>query len=110
MTSHSNTEQEELTTGFLTTYERGSRNRMKKPLTEVWGLVTSDADVEKLKIGLKARNMDDRWEILVEDLDVKGNLSIHIASYRKSATHFTLVQKQATMITGERISKASPGK
>jgi len=58
--------------------ERGSLNPMKEPLTASWGLPISDADVEKLKAGLRSRNMDEKWEILVEDPDEIGNISVHI--------------------------------
>jgi hypothetical protein len=104
MTSHSNAEQEEPTTGFPTTdresdvkadadsdvdeeemkrwlstaYERGSKNPMKKPLTASWGLAISDADVEKIKIGFKSQSMDDKWDLLVEEPDENGNMSLHI--------------------------------
>lgn len=57
---------------------RGSKNPMKKPLTAPWGLPISDADLEKLKFGLQSRNMDDKWNILIEDPDENGNISIHI--------------------------------
>ncbi|TVY57085.1 hypothetical protein LCER1_G002425 [Lachnellula cervina] len=104
MTSHSNAEQGEPTTGLLktdsefdveedthsnedeeamkkwlsTTYERGSKKPMKEPLTAPWGLPISDADVEKLKVGLKSRSMDDKWDMLIEDPDENGNMSLHI--------------------------------
>jgi hypothetical protein len=104
MTSHSNVEQEEFTTEFpttdsesdveedahsdwdeekikkwlSTTYERGSKKPMKEPLTAPWDLPISDADVEKLKVGFKSRDMDDKWDMLVEDLDENGNISFHI--------------------------------
>ncbi|KAH8892294.1 hypothetical protein GQ53DRAFT_746195 [Thozetella sp. PMI_491] len=104
MTSHSNAEQEEPTTKlpttdnksdlkedadsdvdeeemkkwFSTTYERGSKKPMKEPLTAPWGLPISDADVERLKGGFKSRSMDDKWDMLIEDPDENGNVSLHI--------------------------------
>ncbi|KAF1961047.1 hypothetical protein CC80DRAFT_357722, partial [Byssothecium circinans] len=103
MTSHSNAAQEEPTTGLPTTdsesdvkedahsdvdeemrkwlsatYERGSKKPMKEPLTAPWGLAISDADVEKLKAGFRAKSMDDKWDLLIEDPDDDGNLSLHI--------------------------------
>jgi hypothetical protein len=51
---------------------------MKEPLTAPWGLPISDADLEKLKVGVKSRNMDDKWDVLNEDPDKDGNISIHI--------------------------------
>ncbi|GAB0138077.1 hypothetical protein EsDP_00006323 [Epichloe bromicola] len=51
---------------------------MKEPLTAPWDLLISDADVEKLKVGFKSQSMDDKWDILVEDPDKDGNISIHI--------------------------------
>lgn len=98
MTSHSNSEQEEPTTSesdveedahsdvdeeemkkwLSTTYERGSKKPMKEPLTAPWGLPISDANVEKLKVGVKSRSMDDKWDMLLEDPDENGNISVHI--------------------------------
>ncbi|KAL1885398.1 hypothetical protein Plec18167_000891 [Paecilomyces lecythidis] len=102
MTSHSNTEQEERTRGLPTTdseseiedwssdvdeemkkwlstaYERGSRNPMKEPLTAPWDLPISDADVERLKVGFKSQSMDDKWDLLMEDPDENGGISLHI--------------------------------
>lgn len=94
MTSHSNAEQEEysdveehmdsdvdeeeMKRFFSTTYERGSREPMKKPFTALWGLPISDADVEKLKVGFRSRSMDDKWDMLIEDPDENGNISLHI--------------------------------
>ncbi|KAI1639143.1 hypothetical protein F4809DRAFT_638837 [Biscogniauxia mediterranea] len=42
-------DEEEMKKWLSTTYERGSKKPMKKPLTAHWGLMISDADVEKLK-------------------------------------------------------------
>ena len=89
MMSHSSAEQEEPTTDkdvdeeemkkwLSTTYERGSKKPMKKPLTAPWGLPISDADVEKLKVGFKSRSMNDKWDMLIEDPDENGNISLHI--------------------------------
>ena len=105
MTSHSNAEQEEPTTGLPTPldsefdveedahsdvdeeemkkwlsarYERGSKKPMKARLTAPWGLPISDADVEKIKVGFQSRDMDDRWDLLIEDPDENGNISLHI--------------------------------
>ncbi|KIM99754.1 hypothetical protein OIDMADRAFT_200934 [Oidiodendron maius Zn] len=61
-----------------TKYEDSSKNPMKEPLTELWGIPISDADLEKLKVGVKSRNMDDKWDVLNEDPDKDGNISIHI--------------------------------
>jgi hypothetical protein len=61
-----------------TTYERGSKKPVKEPLTAPWGLAISDADVEKLKVGFKSRSMDDKWDMLIEDPDESGNISLHI--------------------------------
>ena len=61
-----------------TTYERGSKKPMKKPLTAPWGLPISDVDVEKLKVGFKCRSMDDSWDMPIEDPDENGNISVHI--------------------------------
>ncbi|KAK2601689.1 hypothetical protein QQS21_004764 [Conoideocrella luteorostrata] len=63
---------------YSRTYKRGSKDPMKEPLTASWGVPISDADVEKLKAGLQSRSMDDKWDMLVEDPDEKGGLSIHI--------------------------------
>lgn len=74
----SEVDEEEMKKWLSTAYERGSKKPMKKPLNEPWGLSISDTDVEKLKVGVKSRSMDDKWDILVEDPDEDGNISIHI--------------------------------
>lgn len=71
-------EEEEMRKWFSTTYQRGLREPMKMPLTASWGLPISDADLERLKIGFRSRSMDDKWDLLIEDPDEKGNISIHI--------------------------------
>ncbi|KAI9647016.1 hypothetical protein NHQ30_005018 [Ciborinia camelliae] len=101
MTSHSNAEQEgfiteipetdsgsdyigsemdeeEIKMWYSNTYKRGSRRPMKEPLTAPWGMPISDTDVEKIKVGFRSRNMDDKWNILIEDPDENGNISLHI--------------------------------
>lgn len=54
---------------------------MKDPMTAPWDTIISIADVDKLKRGFKPRNMDDKWEILVEDPNENGHLSIHIVRF-----------------------------
>ena len=74
----SDVDEEEMKKWFSTTYERGSKKPMKKPLTAPWGLPISDVDVEKLKVGFKSRDMDDRWDMLIEDPDENDGMSLHI--------------------------------
>lgn len=50
---------------------------MKESLRAPWGIPISDADLEKLKVGVKSRNVDDKWAVLNDDLDKDGNISIH---------------------------------
>ncbi|KAF2231420.1 hypothetical protein EV356DRAFT_451993 [Viridothelium virens] len=76
--SDSDVDEEEMKKWLSTTYERGSKKPMKEPLTAPWGLPISDTDVEKLKVGFKSRSMDDRWDMLIEDPDENGNISLHI--------------------------------
>ena len=47
-----------------TKYEHSSKKPMKDPLTAHWGLLISDADLERLKVGVKSRNMDDKCSVL----------------------------------------------
>src|SRR5690348_7931444 len=75
---HSDVEEEEMKKWLSTTYERGSKKPMKEPLTAPWGLSISDADVKKLKAGFKSRSMDDKWDMLVEDPDENGHITLHI--------------------------------
>lgn len=75
---HSDVDEEEIKKWLSTKYERGSKKPMKKPLTAPWDLPISDADVEKLKVGFKCRIMDDKWDMLIEDPDENGNISLHI--------------------------------
>ncbi|KAK7432187.1 hypothetical protein QQZ08_001132 [Neonectria magnoliae] len=76
--AHSDVDEEERKKWLSTTYERGSKRAMKEPLTAPWGLPISDADVEKIKVGVKSRTMDDKWDMLIEDPDENGNISLHI--------------------------------
>lgn len=77
-TTDSDVDEEEMKKWLSTAYERGSKNPMKERLTAPWGLAISDSDVEKLKAGFKSRSMDDKWDVLVEDPDESGNISVHI--------------------------------
>lgn len=61
-----------------TTYERGSKKPMKEPLTASWDLPISDTDMKKIKVGFKSFSMEDEWDLLVEDPDKNGNISLHI--------------------------------
>lgn len=61
-----------------TKYERGPKKPMKEPLTASWVLPISDEDVEKIKVGFKSFSMDDKWDLIVEDPDENGNISLHI--------------------------------
>ena len=74
----SDVDEEEVKRWLSTAYERGSKKPMKEPLTAPWSLPISDTDVEKLKVGFKSRSMDDKWDLLVEDPDENGNISLHI--------------------------------
>lgn len=71
-------EMEEMEEWLSTAYERASNPAMKMPFTESWGLPITDADVEKLKVGFKSQSMDDKWDILIEEPDEKGHMSVHI--------------------------------
>lgn len=72
------TDEEAMKKWLSTVYEPGSKKPMKLPLTAPLDLPISDADVAKLKVGFKSQSMDDRWEILVEDPDEDGGMSVHI--------------------------------
>lgn len=75
----SDVDEEELWRKWLSAaYERGSKKPMKEPLTAPWGLPISDADMEKIKVGFRSRNMDDKWDYLIEDPDEDGTISLHI--------------------------------
>jgi hypothetical protein len=78
--SDSEMDDEELDNWLLPTYKPKfwSKHPMKEALTAPWDLPISDADVEKLKTGFKSKNMDDKWDFLVEDPDKNGNISLHI--------------------------------
>ncbi|KAK9775865.1 hypothetical protein SCAR479_07390 [Seiridium cardinale] len=76
--AHGDVDEEEMKKWLSTTYERGSKKPMRAPLSAPWGLPISDADVEKLKVGFKSRDMDDKWDMLIEDPDENGNMSLHI--------------------------------
>jgi hypothetical protein len=76
--SGSEMDEEEIKKWYSTTYERGSKKPMKEPFTAPWDLPISDVDMEKLKAGFKSRSMDLKWDMLVEDPDEDGNISVHI--------------------------------
>lgn len=60
-------------------YEGGADIKpMKKHLTASWDQTVSTADLEKLRAGFRARDMDDKWQFLIEDPDKNGNVSVHI--------------------------------
>lgn len=69
---------EEVKNWDTNTYVRGSRKPMKAPLTAAWDVPLSDADVAKIKAGFRSRNMDDKWDLLIEEPDENGNISLHI--------------------------------
>jgi hypothetical protein len=75
---HSDWDEERTKKWYSNTYERGSKKPMKESLTAPWGLAISDADVEKIKAGFRSHNMDDKYDILIEDPDENGNISLHI--------------------------------
>jgi hypothetical protein len=70
--------EEEVKKWLANTYERGSRKPMKEPLTAPLNIPISHTDVEKIKVGSRSQSMDDKWDLLVEDPDEDGNLSLHI--------------------------------
>jgi hypothetical protein len=57
---------------------RGNSKPMREILTAPLDIRISDADVEKLKIGFSSWSMEDKWDLLVEDPDDEGGISIHI--------------------------------
>ncbi|KAI0178759.1 hypothetical protein GGR52DRAFT_533319 [Hypoxylon sp. FL1284] len=69
---------DEMKKWLSTVYERGSKKPMAEPLIASWGLPISDADVERLRVGFKSTSMDDKWDMLIEDPDENGNMSLHI--------------------------------
>lgn len=76
----SDVDEEELNEWFSPTYKPlfFAERPMKAPFKASWGLSISDADVEKLKTGFKSQSMDDKWDLLVEDPDKNGGMSVHI--------------------------------
>ncbi|KAG4031162.1 hypothetical protein MFRU_010g02870 [Monilinia fructicola] len=71
-------DEEEIDMWYKNAYKRGSIKPMKEPLTASWGLPISDTDMKKIKVGSRSRNMDEKWNILIEDPDENGNISLHI--------------------------------
>ncbi|KJR89262.1 uncharacterized protein SPSK_06727 [Sporothrix schenckii 1099-18] len=51
---------------------------MQEPMSAAWGLVLSAADWAKLRAGLAARDMDDRWRFVVDTADRSGVVTIHV--------------------------------
>ncbi|OTB12316.1 hypothetical protein K445DRAFT_321304 [Daldinia sp. EC12] len=71
-------EEEEMRKWLSTAYEDSSKAPMKKPLTAPLDVPISDSDLEKIKAGCKSKSMDDKWNLLVENPDEKGGISLHI--------------------------------
>lgn len=69
---------EEIKNFYSTKYKHVSRPPMKAPLTAPLDIRISNADVEKLKVGLRTYSMDDKWDFLIEDPDREGNVSLHV--------------------------------
>ncbi|KAI6497099.1 hypothetical protein MCOR14_008726 [Pyricularia oryzae] len=52
---------------------------MRERLTAPWGIVVNEKDFEKLATGHESFDMDDQWDVLVEDPDENNNsvISVH---------------------------------
>ncbi|CAH0033328.1 unnamed protein product [Clonostachys rhizophaga] len=70
--------EEEIQLWWTARYDRSIVKPINEPVTSPWGLPVSSEDLEKLKAGFRTRSMDDKWDLLVEDPDDKGNISLHI--------------------------------
>jgi hypothetical protein len=82
--------EEEIRLWWTARYDRSTIKPIDIPLTAPWGLPVSSKDLEKLKAGFRTRSMDDKWDLLVEDPDDKGNISLHILRNWEYAELFIL--------------------
>ncbi|KAK7218937.1 hypothetical protein V2G26_006940 [Clonostachys chloroleuca] len=82
--------EEEIRLWWTARYDRSIVKPIDEPLTAPWGLPVSSKDLEKLKAGFRTRSMDDKWDLLVEDPDDKGNISLHILRNWEYAELFIL--------------------
>ncbi|KAF2156293.1 hypothetical protein K461DRAFT_275412 [Myriangium duriaei CBS 260.36] len=69
---------EEIKDMLTNTYRRSSNKPMRDPHTASWVVPISEADWDKFQAGSRAQDMDERWNLLVERLDEKGGISLHI--------------------------------
>ncbi|TLD21055.1 hypothetical protein PspLS_08890 [Pyricularia sp. CBS 133598] len=51
---------------------------MNEPLTAPWDIRISKKDVEKLMIGFESDDMDEQWDVLIENPDKNDNKTISI--------------------------------
>ncbi|TLD28593.1 hypothetical protein PspLS_04050 [Pyricularia sp. CBS 133598] len=52
---------------------------MRERLTAPWGVRINKKDVEKLTAGFQSTNMDQQWNVLVENSDNSATISVHFA-------------------------------
>ena len=107
--ANNDTYEDEMKKWLSTAYEPGSTNPMKKPLTSPWGLTISNADLEKLKTGFKSKSMDDKWNLLVEDLDEDGKFSVHVfRSWLQEEVYILhVVPQRSSNVNQEDVGSAS---
>ncbi|VUC37318.1 unnamed protein product [Clonostachys rosea] len=82
--------EEEIQLWWTARYDKSIVKPIKEPLTAPWGLPVNSKDLEKLKAGFRTRSMDDKWDLLVEDPDGQGNISLHILRNLAYTEYFIL--------------------
>jgi len=76
------------------------------------GLPISDTDVEKIKVGFRSGSMEDKWDMLIEDRDENGTISLQVLRnwLQEECYILYIARSQVTMIAGVQRSKALPEK
>ncbi|KAF5874535.1 uncharacterized protein Bfra_004546 [Botrytis fragariae] len=79
---------------------------MNDPATSAWNIHISTSDLNKLKAGFEAPDMDHRWEVTPKDADENGITYIHISRSWTEEDHFILAVKSCDKDGAEIVSIA----
>ncbi|KAF2220027.1 hypothetical protein BDZ85DRAFT_321980 [Elsinoe ampelina] len=63
---------------------------MVNPATATWNLPISEADLTKMKAGYESHQMEDKWDIRVQDPDPDGGVTFRISRSWEGIEHYLL--------------------
>lgn len=78
---------------------------MEEPLIASWGLALHPLDVTRLKAGFVSQDMDDKWDIIVEDPDEKNGISVHFMRSWTGREIYTLHLRETVIRNHENKEK-----